>query len=950
MSSTLVHAQALARPYAPALRHDGVDRDYAWLDEQARRVAAGLPDLVPGEIVVISKAATPDFIAAVIGVGFAGGAFTVVDPAWPHATIARVVATCGARYLAAHHVGDKAFAAELGLIPGHPHSNPAADPAPVEMSQTSAVFHTSGSTGTPKAVAVPHAAFVRTFAEPDYLMAGPGTAIPHLAPPHWDAGALEIFGALCTGSVLVLPDRPGANSPAEIRRLVRDRGVTTMWLTASLFNMAVDEDLDCFAGLCQLLIGGERLSVRQVRALLTAYPGIRLTNGYGPVESMVFATTHDITIDDVTDPLGIPLGRAMPGTGLHLVGADGGPVCAQEAGELWLTGSGLATGYLGEHASSPAFTRMPDGTRAYRTGDRVSLGADGLLRYHGRIDRQFKRRGVRIEPAEIEAVALGLPEVTSAHLLPTMVDGTVVEAVLYYATTTGKPAAEMDALVVRELPAHLRPDSVQHVPEMPLTPTGKTDTHALRAMSPRRHAATVEEIVAAVVSGASTLPFTDLGLNSLDAIRIANRLTLHTGAAITTSDVLTCADARSLHEYLERAPRVPSPEVLDERASAAEARFWFAERIAPAQLANLSLMRLRLTGYTDPARWRAALEEVRQLHPALRTAFVAQGSAVVRHVVEHPTPAPFSVLVPGADHRSVMRELTTTRFDLASGKLLSAALVPSSSGADLWVLVHHIAFDGWSQSIFARDLAAAYRFGRTAVQRRSPAPRLSPARRAQLTAHWQHALRGVSDLPAGSEQGPLELARDTVVTRTFRTDARLPRRASTVVLAAFARTLATSSGGDDFCVGTALAARPAGTEDEVGCHITLLPLRLHRSVTPTEVDSVLTDAMRHADLPFDEIVSAVLDRRSRRMPLFQALFLLQDDDGSGFDAGDVTVHVDHMPPLGPQAEILLELRPHSGGHEGVLQAPSTGHWAARLDEIAEELHRQLATLSPGGAR
>jgi non-ribosomal peptide synthetase component F len=181
--------------------------------------------------------------------------------------------------------------------------------------------------------------------------------------------------------------------------------VTTAWLTAGLFHLMVDRRIEALAGLGQLLAGGDVLSPDHVGRFLAAVPGCRLINGYGPTENTTF--TCCATIDRAAWVGGrVPIGRAIAGTQVFIVDEALRPVASGEQGQLAAAGAGLALGYLGQEAlTAERFVEAPApiGQRLYLTGDLVRALPDGQIDFLGRIDRQVKIDGKRVEPGEIEA-------------------------------------------------------------------------------------------------------------------------------------------------------------------------------------------------------------------------------------------------------------------------------------------------------------------------------------------------------------------------------------------------------------------------------------------------------------------------------------------------------------------------------------------------------------------
>src|SRR5690606_16524531 len=195
----------------------------------------------------------------------------------------------------------------------------------------------------------------------------------------------------------------------QLGRVLRERGITTLWLTAALFHQMVDSELESLRGVRQVLAGGEALSVAHVRRMLQALePGHRLINGYGPTENTTFTCCHVMTADSRIGET-VPIGRPISNTRVYVLDERMRAVPVGVYGELYVGGDGLARGYLNQaQLTAERFVADPfdasGGGRLYRTGDVVRWRADGTLEFAGRADDQVKVRGYRIELGEIEAV------------------------------------------------------------------------------------------------------------------------------------------------------------------------------------------------------------------------------------------------------------------------------------------------------------------------------------------------------------------------------------------------------------------------------------------------------------------------------------------------------------------------------------------------------------------
>ncbi|MEU0336060.1 AMP-binding protein [Streptomyces sp. NPDC006193] len=466
---------------------------YAELAAAARGVAHRLVDLGvgPGSVVPVAARRSPELAAVLLGVLMAGGAYGVLDVRWPPPRFRRLLHsmrpavvladTAGSARLAEAGVGHLAFPDLQGADPsGGP--SPAGLPR-VRPDACAALFWTSGSTGSPKAVLSPHRATTRLFVPDAFMDFGERPVMIHAAAVAWDAFSLELWGMLLTGGTAVVHE-DDLLLPHAIRGYVQDAGATHLFLTPSLFDVIAGGDITCLAGLRAVLLGGDKPSPANCRTLLRTYPDIELYNGYGPVESCVFATVRRITEEDTRDPAGVPAGLPVPGTDVHIL-RDGAPAPRGATGEVAIGGTGLALGYLDAPDQTAAVFRhtTADGRRVpvYLTGDHGWMDDSGVLRLSGRRDAQLKISGHRIEPAEIESAARTLGSRRSVVMPITDRSGT--PRIILFAEQPRKAMTEQEMLGrLREtLPAYMVPSTVHFVSSMPLLDNTKIDRRELSA-------------------------------------------------------------------------------------------------------------------------------------------------------------------------------------------------------------------------------------------------------------------------------------------------------------------------------------------------------------------------------------------------------------------------------------------------------------------------------------
>ena len=419
---------------------------YAGLASAAGRLARHLRrhGVAPGDPVGLHVERSADAVVALLAILEAGAAYAALDPAFPRHRLAFMLGDAGARVVVTRaslrdelptSVADVVLIEEVDGRAGgsvepadsdgdRDRSAPSAPSARTGLGGAALAYvaYTSGSTGRPKGVAVPHRGVVR-LARGGFARLGPEETFLLFAPLAFDASTFEIWCCLLHGGRLVVAP-PGPLSVEALAATVRDRGVTTLWLTAGLFHQVaerIEHRAEDLAGLRQLLAGGDVLSPAAVRSVGERLPGCRLINGYGPTESTTFVTTHSMAGRE-TFGGPVPIGRPIGSTRVVLLDSGLGLVPLGTPGELHVGGSGLAWGYLGRPGAT-AEKFIPDpfadrpGERLYRTGDLAAVRADGVLSFLGRVDRQVKIRGHRVEPGEVEAALAGHPGVAACAVI-----------------------------------------------------------------------------------------------------------------------------------------------------------------------------------------------------------------------------------------------------------------------------------------------------------------------------------------------------------------------------------------------------------------------------------------------------------------------------------------------------------------------------------------------------
>ncbi|WP_280228207.1 non-ribosomal peptide synthetase, partial [Nocardia cyriacigeorgica] len=798
----LFGARAAACPDATAVEFEDESLTYRELDERSSRLARMLIDrgAGPDRVVGVYLRRSLDLVVGLYAIVKAGAAYLPLDVDYPRERMERIVqqaapvavltAAADAANLPEHAPGLILDTADLSGYSPDPITD-ADRSAPLRPDHLAYVIFTSGSTGNPKGVGVSHAAIVNRlqWMQHEYPLDA-GDAVLQKTPATFDVSVWEFFWPLQIGARLVVARPDGHRDPSYLAEVIAAKGVTTAHFVPSMLSVFVtDTDVRGCTGLRRVFCSGEALPPATVRDFHAALPGPRLHNLYGPTEAAVDVTYWPCP----ADPESVPIGSPVWNTQTYVLDARLQPVPPGGVGELYLAGTQLARGYLGQpRLTADRFVANPftPGTRMYRTGDlarwhlrgRGSAGGPerGVLEYLGRTDFQVKIRGQRIELGEIEAALLADDRVARAVCIA-HTGRTGDELVAYVVAAPGArgddAAERLDTAALltglREtLPSYMVPTALMELDELPLSANGKIDRAALPApaahvrptgrasIAPRTE---VERVLANIFAEVLEIDdigvedgFFDLGGNSLIAARAVARINGTLGAGVTIRDLFEAGTIAALAERFSTqhldtsSPALrPTGRPASIPLSPAQQRLWILNRFAEHAAAYNMPLAVRLDGKLDIAALRAGLFDVLDRHESLRTTFpeTSEGPSQVIHAA---TDIPLHldpIDARGADVDALVAEFAGYGFDLRSQAPIRVALYETGTDRHVLLLVlHHICGDGWSVAPLARDLMTA-----VAARAEGKAPEWTPlpVQYADF-ALWQRELLGEETDPSSA--------------------------------------------------------------------------------------------------------------------------------------------------------------------------------------------------------
>ncbi len=754
----LFDEQASRTPEAEAIVYQEDVLTYRQLQQRANQLAHYLrkEGLAPDGLVGVYLERSPDLIVTLLAILKAGGSYVPLDCGDPGHRLSWMLEDTGLQVVVTRQALSSAVAGkvrrvisldgERERIGQEPMDS---GPGAVGAEDRAYVMYTSGSTGRPKGVEIPHRGIVRLVSGVDYVDLGGKQSFLQLAPVSFDASTFEIWGSLLHGHRCVLyPDE--VLELEKLGEVLATYRIDCLWLTASLFNMVIEERPQILKGVRQLLTGGEALSVPHVRRALEQLPQTQLINGYGPTESTTFACSYRVPRHVDERARSIPIGRPMGHTQVYILDDRMRVVPVGVAGELYIGGAGLARGYWRRpELTSERFVINPfdptGKTRLYKTGDLCRYLPEGNIEFLGRMDHQVKIRGFRIEMGEIETVLSGHESVGQCVVVARE-DRPGEKRLVGYVVArsgTGCSTGELREYLGQRLPEYMVPSAVVVMESLPLTVSGKVDRRALPAPCweagegrPGYEApqTPVQEALCGVfceVLGVEKVgihdDFFELGGHSLLATKAVYRIHDRLRTDLQIQSLFEHPTAARLAQVIERLPQGQTSGAPDLVAttggpgpwplSYAQQRMWFLYELEPqSALYNISYV-LRLRGRLEVGRLEEALDDLIGRHSSLRTTFETQASGPVQLVQAH-VHRPLSVEVLDgaaldrpeglADHPAIKQEASIP-FDLRRGPVLRAKLFRMGAQEHALVLtMHHIVSDGWSMEVLFDELSRAY--------------------------------------------------------------------------------------------------------------------------------------------------------------------------------------------------------------------------------------------------
>ncbi|MGB8195200.1 MAG: amino acid adenylation domain-containing protein [Chitinophagaceae bacterium] len=951
---------------------------YRELDELSNQLAYYLRSKGVKEemLVPVCMDRSIEMVVAIMGVLKAGGAYVPIDPAAPPERISYMLEDTGAmliitttdyRELLAHRRPDAEFICMdtmSSLLPMLPSGKPDYS---ITENNLAYIIYTSGSTGLPKGVMIEHRGVINlTYNQVGPLNLRAGIRVFQFASFSFDASCHEVFTTLLHGGRLVLAPKETLLDTKLLAELLNKHEIELVTLPPS-YQSAIGDEI---GGLKTVISAGEMLNIKLAAEI--QQKGIRLINAYGPTENTVSSI---LSIDPLHASGCVTIGKPLDNVKAYILDSRMQPVPVGVTGELYLGGVQLARGYWNRpELTAERFVVRPstalgsDGPstslRMYRTGDFARWLPDGNIEYIGRADDQVKIRGYRVELGEIETVLQQAAGVRQGAVIAKE-DKQGTKKLIAYVSGEGLDKENILTYLKTKLPDYMVPGILIELEFLPLNNSGKVDRKRLPdaeslITTTEKHTAARNETEVKLIAIWQELlevervgiedDFFELGGHSLLAIQLISAMRKAFGKEIAIKEVFDHPTIGGLSKLLsdeEGKLGLPLIEVADRPEniplSFAQERLWFVHQLQGSIQYHMPWI-FRLTGAVDIAALKAAFRTIVNRHEVLRT-IITEENGIGRQVI---TPADQwqlqyvdseDIHARGTTYEDYVSGFIAQPFDLSQDPALRAVLISLSAEEHVLVMVlHHIAFDGWSISIMVEELAELYRSrlqNSTAVLKKLPVQYADYAiwQRQHLSgelletklAWWKQQLNGVEalNLQTDHQRAAVQSIKGGIVHRTIEKEQHqkiieLSKQQGTTLymtlLSVFKILLNRYSGQTDICVGSPVAGRDQQEiEGLIGFFVNTLALRsdLSEKISFEEllqrVRQTTLNAYEHQDVPFEKVVETVgVTRDLSRTPLFQVQFSFTEMPQSvKADLGGVTLQSEESEGITSKYDLSL---------------------------------------------
>ncbi|RKR04557.1 amino acid adenylation domain-containing protein [Flavobacterium sp. 90] len=928
----LFEEQVLKMPHNIAVIFDKRSLTYKELNEQSNQFALYLRekyDIQADDIIGIKLHKSDLFILAILGVLKSGGAYVPIDVNYPQERISYIEEDIKSKVV----IDALELSLFFDVLDNYSKDNVEKINGSTNLAY---VIYTSGTTGNPKGAMVEHTSSVnmsldqiRSFEIIDR------DKIVWFASVAFDASISEIMMAFYSGATLCIPSEETIKDKNQFVRFLKKTKSTVVTFPPSYLGLLSDSDI---SGLRCIITAGEPANATKAITVIDA--GIDYYNAYGPTECAVCVSIYKVTKNDF-EKLNIPIGKPIANIKIYILDDALQPVPIGVTGKLYVSGVGVARGYLGKpELTNEKFIENPftEEERMYDTGDLACWLPEGDVEFLGRKDQQVKLRGYRIELGEIENTILQYSEDIKQVAVEVKEHNQEKVLIVYLVSTGYIDKTALRNFLQNTLPDYMVPGFYIYLEKLPLTPNGKIDRKSLPDISEediirkeyKAPSSPVEECIAVIwqeVLGIDKIGvnenFFELGGHSLIISQVINRIQKQLGKTVSFKTFFASPTIESIGVLLQDNLYKPIPKALEAASyplTASQSRLWVLSQLEGGSLAYNMPAAVTLNGTIDFNKFEESFQILLQRHEILRTYFKINEEGEVRQFIVPENQVTFKI--EQKDFSSVegqkeqievyLQDKNAKPFDLQQVSLLRASLLKMKEDQFVFFLsLHHIIGDGWSIEILISEVVKNYNAliqgkGITLPELNIQYKDYAVWRNEEILQekhkiseqYWLAQFTGelpVLNLPSFKTRPLIQTYNGNTLKHRFSIQflekLKVFSKQQDVTLfmtlmAGINALLYRYTSQDDIIIGTPIAGREhPDLENQIGLYLNTLAIRTQIKERNNFLDliktqkEVLLGAYDHQNYPFDALVGKLnLKRDTSRSALFDVLVVLQNQE------------------------------------------------------------------------
>ena len=711
---------------------------YKELNEKANQLARLLlaNNVTIGDIICILLDKSLETIISILGILKIGATFLPIDISYPNERIDYIIKDSKSNLLLTtqdfiHKANDtvQTLCIELNnnYIGQYDSNNLNINYTPNNIAY---IMYTSGSTGNPKGVKVTHKNIVRLVKNNKFIKYEKDERILQTGSIVFDACTFEIWGALLNGFELYIIKKEDLLDANILEKYLEKNKISTLWLTAPLFNQLCEANPYMFKHTKKLLTGGDVLSPKHINLARKLNPNLTIINGYGPTENTTFSCCFTIDRDYNSS---IPIGKPISNSTGYIVDKNGNLCPIGVPGELWVGGDGVSNGYLNnETLTNEKFIKNPFGDDViYKTGDLVKWLPNGNIEFIGRIDNQVKIRGFRIELSEIDTHILTYPNIKQTISIVQNINNVKV-IYSYIVAKENIDTNKLKSYLSKTLANYMIPKYIIQLEKLPLNINGKVDRKILPVFDVNetkkeiiKSRNSIDTLILNTINKSLALEnisiednLFDIGIDSLSAINLSLSISKELNIQLTVRDIFEHPIIKDLSDYIETLSNkrsiiaIPKAEIQKYYSlSSAQKRIYYSANLDKESTLYNIAGGIIIDELLDINKLQQCFNTLIKRHDALRTHFEIIDNEVVQIINDN---IDFKLTLDNLDsvNTNNLNKIYSDfvkPFDLSIAPLFRTKLVKLENNKMLFLLdMHHIISDGTSLGILLQELCDLY--------------------------------------------------------------------------------------------------------------------------------------------------------------------------------------------------------------------------------------------------